>query len=494
MSRVVLLSYTPDVERACAAAMRSCYSIHPAFDVYTNTPESGKALADEKTFDDERVGHFIRKSLELGHEDILEHGSLTFALYGFGDSTLDELQSFRFAHLLRANRKLGKTLKENGWYTKEMSGRAVLSANPRAYRALLKDISDADSREMKQLRIAMSDLLALAAPNIFSQQANQTYERFEELRKGYARASEGRLFELANGNLADGFSAAVVKRHSAPANAQTMQEINQPAVVLFSYTPEMERTMAAVTLFLYSDSEAERFLTQLDSLSAKEAQDIVQKILLDGNYHAPFNHAALTYDIEGFSRAFTHQLVRHRHAVYSQQSQRYVKRTRGGSYIRPPDIRPDARVKINAKGIELDVTFDDVMDMATQAEIAFLEQHKAKAEDARFLRPGGATTNIVMTATPEEYLSVFDFRTTSDVQWEFQSFSYAALALAKSIAPTIFKTLPVAAKESSVRERIEEIDKAVDSSNFWNARRGDVVEMPLDGVKLKHQVHAYIKY
>ena len=117
MSRVVLLSYTPDVERACAAAMRSCYSIHPAFDLYTNTNTSGsgRVLEGEKTFDDERVGYFLKKSLELGHEDILEHGSLTFALYGLSDSTLDELQSFRFAHLLRGNRKLGKIFKENGW-------------------------------------------------------------------------------------------------------------------------------------------------------------------------------------------------------------------------------------------------------------------------------------------------------------------------------------------------------------------------------------------
>ena len=36
-------------------------------------------------------------------------------------------------------------------------------------------------------------------------------------------------------------------------------------------------------------------------------------------------HAYFTFAIEGISRACSHQLVRHRHCSFSQQSQRYVE-------------------------------------------------------------------------------------------------------------------------------------------------------------------------
>ena len=53
---------------------------------------------------------------------------------------------------------------------------------------------------------------------------------------------------------------------------------------------------------------------------------------------SPFEHASFTFAIEGVSRSLTHQLVRHRIASYSQQSQRYVKENEF-DYIIPPAIK-----------------------------------------------------------------------------------------------------------------------------------------------------------
>ncbi len=47
-------------------------------------------------------------------------------------------------------------------------------------------------------------------------------------------------------------------------------------------------------------------------------------------------HVTLTYGVEGISRAASHQLVRHRIASYSQQSQRYVAAKFG--YVTPPTV------------------------------------------------------------------------------------------------------------------------------------------------------------
>ena len=54
------------------------------------------------------------------------------------------------------------------------------------------------------------------------------------------------------------------------------------------------------------------------------------------------NHASFTFGIEGISRACSHQLVRHRIASYSQQSQRYVDGTKF-DFVTPPAIRENPK-------------------------------------------------------------------------------------------------------------------------------------------------------
>ena len=74
---VRLLAYEPDLERVCAAAMRSCYSPHPGYELFSHTsPE--KVLEGERIFDTERIGGLLRRALDLGHYDILEHNSITW--------------------------------------------------------------------------------------------------------------------------------------------------------------------------------------------------------------------------------------------------------------------------------------------------------------------------------------------------------------------------------------------------------------------------------
>jgi hypothetical protein len=75
--RVRLVGFEPDLERVCAAAMRSCYSPHPGYELFTHTSQN-KVLDGEKIFDDERIGGLLKRALELGHYDILEHNSITW--------------------------------------------------------------------------------------------------------------------------------------------------------------------------------------------------------------------------------------------------------------------------------------------------------------------------------------------------------------------------------------------------------------------------------
>src|SRR5437016_12480398 len=79
-------------------------------------------------------------------------------------------------------------------------------------------------------------------------------------------------------------------------------------------------------------------------------------------------HGSFTFDLQGVSRASSHQIVRHRIASFSQQSQRYVKITRSYGYLKPSGIPEDLKVTVELHGQKLELTFSDVMDLTRQAE------------------------------------------------------------------------------------------------------------------------------
>ncbi len=104
--RVRLVAYEPDMERVCAAAMRSCYSPHPGYQLFTHTSPD-KLLEGEKVFDQERIGGLLKRALELGHYDILEHNSLTWLAETEEKDILALLDSSKFFETSRLN--------ENRW-------------------------------------------------------------------------------------------------------------------------------------------------------------------------------------------------------------------------------------------------------------------------------------------------------------------------------------------------------------------------------------------
>ena len=93
--RVLLVNYEPDIERVCAAAMRSCYSPHPGYDLFTHTSQD-KVLEGEKIFDRERISGLLKRALELGHYDILEHNSITWLAKADRKEILFLMESSKF--------------------------------------------------------------------------------------------------------------------------------------------------------------------------------------------------------------------------------------------------------------------------------------------------------------------------------------------------------------------------------------------------------------
>src|SRR4030066_416487 len=109
-------------------------------------------------------------------------------------------------------------------------------------------------------------------------------------------------------------------------------------VILLRHTPNPEETVAMAAKMCYSPSD----ITSLkDKIEAKDQKAFVEKLVKMGHM-SPIEHASFTFAVEGISRACSHQLVRHRLASYSQQSQRYVSEENGFDYVLPQTIKGDA--------------------------------------------------------------------------------------------------------------------------------------------------------
>ena len=99
---VQLVSFEPDLERVCAAAMRSCYSPYPGYELFAYTSPD-KALEGEKVFDHERILGLLKRSLELGHYDILEHNSITWLVEADEKDILSLMNSSKFFETSRVD-------------------------------------------------------------------------------------------------------------------------------------------------------------------------------------------------------------------------------------------------------------------------------------------------------------------------------------------------------------------------------------------------------
>lgn len=258
-------------------------------------------------------------------------------------------------------------------------------------------------------------------------------------------------------------------------------------VKLLSYTPDAEKVVASSAKLCYSSSGVEDIIERLDDVST---QEFLSKLTSIGHL-SPFEHVNFTFAIEGVSRVLTHQLVRHRIASYSQQSQRYVKADLF-EYIIPPAIaKNDMAKEIYVEHMEasqhaydclvLTLMFrklSDRKDLLPDYEIhdgetyigpelliaayreaqignwekinkiykdarkknpvEFSKIEKSAIEDARYVFPNGCETKIVVTMNARTLMNFFEHRCCSRAQWEIRELADVMLREVYKVAPAIF--------------------------------------------------------
>ena len=218
-------------------------------------------------------------------------------------------------------------------------------------------------------------------------------------------------------------------------------------VQIIANTPELEKVVAAAAKLCYSPVGVEEIS---ENMSEDQAISFLDKLVQLGHY-SPLEHASITFAIEGVSRVLTHQLVRHRIASYSQQSQRYVKLNQF-EYIIPPMIKqlPEA-LEIFEKAMQADqeaydalvdciepIIFDQMISEGMPEKVAKQAASKKAIEDARFVFPNACETKIVATMNIRSLLNFFEHRCCDRAQWEIRELANEMLKQVKRIAPTIF--------------------------------------------------------
>lgn len=165
---------------------------------------------------------------------------------------------------------------------------------------------------------------------------------------------------------------------------------------------------------------------------------------LDSGHESVAEHAVFTFQVEGISRACSHQLVRHRLASYSQQSQRYVNMG-GFEYITPPSIG-DRKIGSTLDPITLQKyeftlkeEYDAIMKNLQSAYRRLVEKHGVPEEDARYILPNACTTNITITMNARELRHFFKCRVCNRAQWEIRELATKMLELCKDAAPVLFE-------------------------------------------------------
>ena len=126
------------------------------------------------------------------------------------------------------------------------------------------------------------------------------------------------------------------------------------------------------------------------------------------------NWTRYTFLIE-CSRNCANQLVRHRGASISQESQRYVDAKNNRGFVFPPDATQEQV---------------DSMALYFQESLKAYERLRdtgMKKEDARMLLPGGIKTRMVVSFNYYELLHFLKLRTDKHAQWEIRDIAFKML-------------------------------------------------------------------
>lgn len=221
-------------------------------------------------------------------------------------------------------------------------------------------------------------------------------------------------------------------------------------VKLLAHTPEPEKVISMAAKLCYSQVGVDEIAENLTEESINKFLNMLVSI----GHESPIEHVTFTFGIEGISRSCSHQIVRHRIASFSQQSQRYVKLDQF-EYIIPPEIEKNEEAKkifiesMNKcqedydKLVEILFTkhYQELLNKGVNEKKAKTQAEKMSIEDARYVFPNACETKMVFTINARSLYNFFHHRCCERAQWEIRELATEMLRLVREVAPILFNNV-----------------------------------------------------
>lgn len=186
-----------------------------------------------------------------------------------------------------------------------------------------------------------------------------------------------------------------------------------------------------------------------DLITKESAEKFVRKIC-HNKHESVLEHKTLSVRIV-CSRACSHQIVRHRLAAYSQESQRYCNYGKKGFQVIAPESLDMTYGEYTLDGGWIYDSSSRIFDhhqlfWLNNVNRAFLAYQYAletmPPEDARFLLPNACKTEIVMTCNLRMWRHIFRERALNPrAQWEIRKIFRDMMDHFKILLPAVFGDL-----------------------------------------------------
>ena len=156
----------------------------------------------------------------------------------------------------------------------------------------------------------------------------------------------------------------------------------------------------------------------------ENSEEFVKKLVKKGHLSVG-RHCNASFEII-CSRACSHQLVRHTHLAYTQESQRYV--TFDNEFIIPESIKNNKEAKLFFKNSldHIKNSYEELLDMGIPKE------------DARYMLPNACLTRLVVSGNFQAWWDFVILRTDKSAQWEIREIAEEIKKILIKEAPAFF--------------------------------------------------------
>ncbi|MFZ8790063.1 MAG: FAD-dependent thymidylate synthase [Acidilobaceae archaeon] len=281
-------------------------------------------------------------------------------------------------------------------------------------------------------------------------------------------------------------------------------------VKLAQYTEDAPKLIAIAS----KTSLSRKPLQQLLEIGSEEVEVWIKETFKRQHF-SPWEHASYTFMVDGLSRVASHQLVRHRHASYTQMSHRYTEgylrslaleasRVSGVDCPEKPGGNKREVYECYAYAIlTASSILEESVEKAELASIAFvppLSFHKkedmlirwadlvletayeyykllslgALKEDARYVLADSVRTRVVVTMNARELIQVFlPLRMCTKAQWEIRYIAWALWRELMKVHPWLFKWAGPSCvyRENTTRKEPAELEKFLEGEEKFTIPR-----------------------